>query len=97
MKKTILRCTESDIRNMIREMVEQVLTESDAFLPTGYRTVSNAGGHEVQISPRGDAARFRFFGGEPTDWMEIEFDEEGIPYVETERGRELLSDYMRYQ
>ena len=55
------------------------------------------GGHEVQIHPSGDSARFKFYGGQPTDWMEIEFDENGAAYVETERGKELLADYMRYQ
>lgn len=73
------------------------LKESDEFKPTGYRTVSNLGGHEVQIHPSGDSARFKFYGGQPTDWMEIEFDENGAAYVETERGKELLADYMRYQ
>jgi len=49
----------------------------------------------VEISNSGDAARFRYYGGEPTDWMEIEFDEEGVGYVKTERGVERLCDYMR--
>ena len=51
----------------------------------------------MQIHPSGDSARFKFYGGQPTDWMEIEFDENGAAYVETERGKELLADYMRYQ
>lgn len=104
-KKQKYNMTESQLNNLIKECITEVmaestnkqLKESDEFKPTGYRTVSNLGGHEVQIHPSGDSARFKFYGGEPTDWMEIEFDENGAAYVETERGRELLADYMRYQ
>ena len=96
MNKKLIRLTESDIHRIVKRSVNRILKESDAFKPTGYRTASNFGGHEVQIHPSGDSARFRFYGGEPTDWLEIEFDEDGVAYVETERGRELLSDYMRY-
>ena len=92
-----------EFKQLVRECLLEVLAErkqlkeSDEFNPSGYRTVSNLGGHEVQIHPSGDSARFKFYGGEPTDWLEIEFDENGAAYVETERGRELLADYMRYQ
>ena len=104
-KKQKFNMTESQLNSLIKECITEVLAEStnkqlkesDEFKPTGYRTVSNLGGHEVQIHPSGDSARFKFYGGEPTDWMEIEFDENGAAYVETERGRELLADYMRYQ
>ena len=104
-KKRKFNMTESQLNKLIKECITEVLAEStnkqlkesDEFKPTGYRTVSNLGGHEVQIHPSGDSARFKFYGGEPTDWMEIEFDENGAAYVETERGRELLADYMRYQ
>lgn len=94
---------ENQFRKLVKECFMEVmkerkqLKESDEFKPTGYRTVSNLGGHEVQIHPSGDSARFKFYGGQPTDWMEIEFDENGAAYVETERGKELLADYMRYQ
>lgn len=94
---------ESQFRKLVKECFMEAmkerkqLKESDEFKPTGYRTVSNLGGHEVQIHPSGDLARFKFYGGQPTDWMEIEFDENGAAYVETERGKELLADYMRYQ
>ena len=104
-KKQKFNMTESQLNNLIKECITEVLAEStnkqlkesDEFKPTGYRTVSNLGGHEVQIHPSGDSARFKFYGGQPTDWLEIEFDENGAAYVETERGRELLADYMRYQ
>jgi hypothetical protein len=94
---------ENQFRKLVKECFMEVmkerkqLKESNEFKPTGYRTVSNLGGHEVQIHPSGDSARFKFYGGQPTDWMEIEFDENGAAYVETERGKELLADYMRYQ
>jgi hypothetical protein len=104
-KKQRFNMTENQLNSLIKECITEVLAEStnkqlkesDEFKPTGYRTASNLGGHEVQIHPSGDSARFKFYGGEPTDWMEIEFDENGAAYVETERGRELLADYMRYQ
>lgn len=96
MTKKLIRLTESDLHKIVKESVRRMLKESDDFNPTGYKTVSNLGGHEVQIHPSGDAARFKFYGGKPTDWLKIEFDEDGVAYVETERGRELLSDYMRY-
>ena len=96
MNKKLIRLTESDLHRIVKESVSKILKESNDFKPTGYRTVSNLGGHEVQIHPSGDSARFKFYGGEPTDWLEIEFNEDGVAYVETERGRELLSDYMRY-
>lgn len=95
-RKQVVRLNESQLRRIVKESVKRVLKESDDFRPAGYRTVSNLGGHEVQIHPSGDSARFKFYGGEPTDWLEIEFDEDGVAYVETERGRERLSDYMRY-
>lgn len=96
MNNNRIRITESQLHRVITESVKKVLRESEEFSPTGYRTVSNLGGHEIEISPRGDSARFKFYGGEPTDWLEIEFDEDGVAYVETERGKERLCDYMRY-
>ena len=91
-----VKLTESDLHRIVKESVKKILKESDDFKATGYKGVSNLGGYEIQIHPNGDAARFKFFDGEPTDWMEIEFDENGVAYVETERGRQMLSDYMRY-
>ena len=96
MNKKLIRITESDVRRIVKESVKRILKENDEFTPNGYRGVSNLGGHEVQISPSGDAARFRFYGGEPTDWLEIEFDENGVAYVETPNGQERLDQYMRY-
>lgn len=96
MKKNAIRLTETDLKRIIKESVSRIMSEMEDFQPHGYRGTSNWGGNEIQISPSGDAARFRFNGGEPTDWLEIEFDEEGVAYVDTEQGRELLSDYMRY-
>ena len=102
-KKGKVSMSENQFKSLVRECLMEViaerkqLKESDEFNPSGYRTVSNMGGHEVQIHPSGDSARFKFYGGQPTDWMEIEFDENGAAYVETGRGRELLANYMRYQ
>ena len=91
--KKVVKLTEGDIRNMVSIVLNEMV--GDEFKPNGYRGVSNAGGNEIQVNDSGDAARFRLYGGEPTDWMEIEFDENGVAYVDTPSGREMLSDYMR--
>lgn len=93
-KKRVMKITEGDIRNMVSIVLNEMA--GDEFKPNGYRCVSNIGGHEIQVNDSGDAARFRLYGGEPTDWMEIEFDENGVAYVDTPSGREMLSNYMRY-
>ena len=96
MKKNAIRINEAQLKKIIAESVKKVLRESEDFIPQGYKTMSNLGGSEIQISKSGDAARFRYYGGEPTEWMEIEFDEDGVAYVETPNGKELLADYMKY-
>jgi hypothetical protein len=95
-KKNVIRINEAQLKKIVAESVKKVLRESEDFIPQGYKTMSNLGGSEIQISKSGDAARFRYYGGEPTEWMEIEFDEDGVAYVETPNGKELLADYMKY-
>lgn len=91
---------ENKIRRFISEAIRGALLENDEFKPHGYQTKSNWGGTEVQISNNGDSARFRDnYGdgpGQPTDWLEIQFDEDGVAYVETPNGVERLDMYMRY-
>ena len=97
--KQIIRLTEGDLRNIIKESVKKILKEDgDKFMPHGYKGVTNNGGYEMQISNRGDEARLRdSVTNEVTDWMEIEFDEDGVAYVTTPDGEnERLCDYMRY-
>lgn len=75
------------------------MTESNEdFQPHGYKGTSNWGGLEMQISDRGDAARLRnSITNQISDWLEIQFDEEGVAYVIDENGEEeRLCDYMRY-
>lgn len=91
----VITINENDIRNMVMEALAE-FGGGDVFKADGYSGVSNVGGNEIQINKSGDAARFRMYGGEPTDWMEIEFDEDGVAYVDTPSGREMLADYMRY-
>lgn len=88
---------------IVRESIKRALRESeDEFVPHGYFADSNWGGKEVQISDRGDSARFRRNYGEPedpTDWLEIEYhpDREDFGgYCKTPWGDETLSNYMRY-
>ena len=97
MTKKVIRLTEGDLHRIIKESVNNILKEND-FEPHGYKTTSNLGGNEIQISNSGDAARIRnSYTGNITDWLEIEFDEEGVAYVTDEMGnQERLCDYMRY-
>ena len=93
-----IRISSEGLHAIIAESIIKVLKESEDFEPTGYKTDSNWGGKEVQISKNGDAARFRDnhgTPGQPTEWLEIQFDEDGVAYVETENGTERLDEYMR--
>lgn len=95
--KQIVKLNESQLRKVIAESVQRVLKEMDEFTPHGYKGMNNYGGNEIQINNSGDAARLKFQDGEVTDWLEIEFDEDGVAYVTTPYGQqEKLSDYMRY-
>lgn len=97
-KKNTIRLTESDLKRVISESVKKVLMENDDFQPHGYRGTSNWGGLEMQISDSGDAARLRnSVTNQVSDWLEIQFDENGVAYVTDENGHEeRLCDYMRY-
>ena len=96
--KRRIRLTESDLHRVIKESVNKILKENDDFIPHGYKGTSNWGGNEIQISDKGDGARIRnSHTGEVSDWMEIQFDEEGVAYVIDANGdEERLCDYMRY-
>lgn len=95
--KNVVRLTESQLHNIIAKSVKRVLRESDDFIGHGYKTTSNLGGNEIQISNSGDAARLKLPSGEITDWLEIEFDEEGVAYITTPDGdTERLDEYMRF-
>ena len=96
--KKVVRLTESKLKRMIAESVYQLLRESDDFIGHGFKTTNNWGGNEIQISDSGDAARLKLQSGEITDWLEIEFDEEGVAYVTTPDGdMERLDEYMRFR
>lgn len=93
-----IRLTESKLKQIVAESVEKVLRESDEFKPHGYKSTSNWGGNEIQLSDRGDEARIKdSHTGEISDWMEIQFDEDGVAYVTDENGnKERLCDYLKY-
>ena len=93
-----IRLTESKLKQIVAESVKKVLRESDEFKPHGYKGTSNWGGNEIQLSDRGDEARIRdSHTGEISDWMEIQFNEDGVAYVTDENGNEeRLCDYLRY-
>lgn len=96
-KRKKVKLTETQLKQIVAESVKRVLKEMDEFTPHGYKGMNNYGGNEIQISDSGDSARLKFQDGEVTDWLEIEFDEDGVAYVTTPYGeQEKLSDYMRY-
>ena len=73
------------------------LHEND-FKPNGYKATSAFGGYEMQVDNRGEMARLRdSYTGNVSEWLEIQFDEDGVAYVIDENGdEERLCDYMRY-
>lgn len=93
-----IKLTESKLKQIVVESVKRVLMESDGFKPHGYKGTSNWGGYEMQISDRGDEARLRdSHTGKISDWLEIQFDEDGVAYViDADGNKERLCDYMRY-
>ena len=98
MAKKTIKLTESDIRHLVEQTLKEFINDSDdEFVAHGGKPMNNYGGNEIQISDDGDGARIRYQSGEITDWMEIEFDEEGVAYVTTPDGeQERLCDYMRF-
>lgn len=93
-----IKLTESKLKQIVAESVKKALRESDEFKPHGYKGTSNWGGNEIQLSDRGDEARIRdSHTGKISNWMEIQFDENGVAYVTDENGnKERLCDYLRY-
>lgn len=93
-----IKLSENKLKQIIAESVKEILKESDDFKPQAYKGASNWGGYEMQISDRGDAARLRdSHTGKVSDWLEVQFDEDGVAYVIDENGNEqLLCDYIRY-
>lgn len=96
--KEVMKINESQLRKIIKESVKNILKENEDFTPHGYKGTSNWGGNQMQISDNGEEARIRdSHTGEVSDWLEIQFDEEGVAYVIDANGQEeRLCDYMRY-
>lgn len=96
--KNVIRINEDQLKHMISESVKKVLKEMDDFQPHGYKCTSNWGGTEMQISNSGDAVRLKdTHTNQISDWLDIQFDENGVAYVIDENGdEERLCDYMRY-
>ncbi len=73
--------------------------EDEEFIPHGHYTVSNHGGYEVMLSDSGDAAKVRdSFGSdnpETSDWLEIEYDENGDPVIDPSGYNIPLNMVMR--
>ena len=96
--KRKVRLTEDSFKRLVKETVKKVLRESDDFVAHCHKGTSNWGGYEMQISDGGDEARLRdSHTGKVSDWLEIQFDEDGVAYViDADGNEERLCDYMRY-
>ena len=98
-KRNVVRLTESQLKQIVAESVKKVLKEwnsDDDFICHGCKAWSNWGGIEMQISDGGDEARLRYPDGEITDWLEIEYDEEGVAYITAPNGEiERFDEYER--
>ena len=97
--KKVVRLTESKLKQIVAESVRKALKEwntDDDFICHGCKMWSNWGGIEMQISDSGDEARLRYPDGEITDWLEIEYDEEGVAYITAPNGViERFDEYER--
>lgn len=102
--KQKIRLTENELKQIVAESVKNILEEArpyklheSDFKPNGYKATSAFGGYEMQLDDRGEMARLRdIHTGNISEWLEIQFDEDGVAYVIDENGdEERLCDYMR--
>lgn len=86
---------EESVRKSIKKMVKEAICEiEDDFQPDGYKGISNAGGYEIQLNNNGTARLKK--GNQVSDWLEINFDGDGEPFIIDDDGDEhKLSDFMR--
>jgi hypothetical protein len=72
--------------------------KKDIFVKNSKSELELFNGCKVYARSSGENARLRdSHTGKVTDWLEIEFDEDGVAYVTDESGnQERLCDYMRY-
>ena len=82
--------------------IDEMITgeeEIEEFIPQGTYTVSNTGGYEIMLSDSGDAAKVRdaFGSNNPrvSDWLEIEYDENGEPVIDPNGYNIPLNMVMR--
>ncbi|MDE7350247.1 MAG: hypothetical protein K2N25_04215 [Muribaculaceae bacterium] len=95
-KKKVIRLTESDLHKIVRKTVNRLLRENDDFISHAFKPTSNHDGNGLQVSNDGSMVRLQFPNGEITDWLEVNFDENGVGYVTTPDGEEeRLDEYMR--
>ena len=65
----------------------------DNFKATGYCTLSNYGGFEIEISNCGDGARLKYYD-KVMNWQEIKYNIKGA-YVSFNNRKIYLSNFMR--
>jgi hypothetical protein len=73
---------------------------NNSFIVHGTYCVSNWGGYEIQLDEAGEMARMRdaFGGDEPakiSEWVRIEFDQEGEPIIDPTGYNIPLSEVVR--
>jgi hypothetical protein len=94
-EKVKLSENEMAIENMLNSDEDEI----EEFIPQGTYTVSNSGGYEIMLSDSGDAAKVRdaFGSNNPrvSDWLEIEYDENGEPVIDPNGYNIPLNMVMR--
>ena len=82
------------IKRMVKEAICEIEDEEDEFNADGYKSISNAGGYEIQLNNNG-TARLKN-GNRVSDWLEINFMEDGEPFIIDDEGDiHKLSEFMR--
>lgn len=65
------------------------------FCATGYKTVSNLGGIEIEVNNCGDSVRFRLYGEKVTTWRPVHETLSGRVFAFLKGKKEYLDSYMR--
>ena len=102
-KKQVIKLTESELHNIIKESVKKVLNEND-FTPTSHRYTPSWGDEnrkkiQMQVSKDRQKARLKDCTTNTiSDWLDVQFDEEtGLTYVIDKNGqRENLCNFALY-
>lgn len=68
----------------------------DGFIATGYYTICNTFGIEIQINNSGDGIRYRKDkANKPSRWQEIKYTKSGRSYFRMHNRRIYLDEYLK--